>query len=73
LDRVLFSAKESLFKAWFPLAQDWLDFDQAHITLRPDGTFDASVTIRGPLRAARGRWLARGGLVITALALPVRN
>jgi 4'-phosphopantetheinyl transferase EntD len=26
---LLFSAKESLYKAWFPLARRWLDFEQA--------------------------------------------
>ena len=31
-DRLLFSAKESVFKAWFPLAQRWLGFEDARIT-----------------------------------------
>ncbi|MGH3416365.1 MAG: 4'-phosphopantetheinyl transferase family protein, partial [Actinocrinis sp.] len=30
-DRLLFSAKESVYKAWFPLTRRWLDFDQAGI------------------------------------------
>jgi 4'-phosphopantetheinyl transferase EntD len=40
-DRVLFSAKESVYKAWFPLTRRWLGFEQADIELRPDGTFEA--------------------------------
>ena len=40
-DRVLFSAKESVYKAWFPLTRRWLGFEQADIELRLDGTFEA--------------------------------
>ena len=40
-DRVLFSAKESVYKAWFPLTRRWLGFEQADIELRVDGTFEA--------------------------------
>ncbi|MGW1988205.1 4'-phosphopantetheinyl transferase family protein [Streptomyces collinus] len=32
-DRLLFSAKESVYKAWFPLARAWLDFSEADIEL----------------------------------------
>jgi len=42
-DRVLFSAKESVYKAWFPLTRRWLGFEQADIELRPDGSFEARV------------------------------
>ncbi|MFD3496741.1 4'-phosphopantetheinyl transferase [Streptomyces sp. NPDC058676] len=30
-DRLLFSAKESVYKAWFPLTGKWLDFSEADI------------------------------------------
>ncbi|HZP53587.1 4'-phosphopantetheinyl transferase family protein [Actinocrinis sp.] len=30
-DRLLFSAKESVYKAWFPLTGRWLDFEEASI------------------------------------------
>ena len=30
---VLFSAKESLYKAWYPLTQEWLGFTDAHLEL----------------------------------------
>ncbi len=76
-DRLLFSAKESVYKAWFPLTGRWLGFDEATITISPaDGTFTARLLIAGPWLAGRrltgfaGRWLARRGLVLTAIAVP---
>lgn len=35
-DRLLFCAKESVYKAWFPLAERWLGFEDALITLDSD-------------------------------------
>ncbi|ADP79999.1 4'-phosphopantetheinyl transferase [Pseudofrankia inefficax] len=50
-DRLLFCAKESVYKAWFPLAGSWLGFEDALITL--DGRpADASPAAQGP--AAHG-------------------
>ncbi|SNS43487.1 4'-phosphopantetheinyl transferase EntD (siderophore biosynthesis) [Streptosporangium subroseum] len=75
-DRMLFSAKESVYKAWFPLTRRWLGFEEAHITLVPSGTFTARLLVPGPLVDGReltgftGRWLVADGLVITAIALP---
>ncbi len=31
-DRLLFSAKEAVYKSWYPLTRRWLDFDEAEIT-----------------------------------------
>lgn len=70
LDRVLFSAKEAVYKTWFPIAQRWLGFDQARITLHADGTFDVQMLVDGPFAGLHGRWLAREGLILTAIALP---
>jgi 4'-phosphopantetheinyl transferase EntD len=70
LDRVLFSAKESVYKAWFPVAHRWLGFEQAMIALKSDGTFDVHVLVAGPIDGMRGRWLARDGLVLTAVVAP---
>jgi 4'-phosphopantetheinyl transferase EntD len=47
LDGVLFSAKGALYKTWFPMAQRWLGFDQAFITLHADGTFDVQCSLTG--------------------------
>jgi 4'-phosphopantetheinyl transferase EntD len=77
-DKLLFSAKESAYKAWFPLTQRWLGFKDASISINPlDGTFTARLLVSGPLLDGReltefnGRWLARDGLVITSIAIPV--
>ncbi len=78
-DRLLFSAKESVYKAWFPLTGRWLGFEQAAITFIPlTGAFSARLLVPGPVLDGRqltgftGRWLARDGLVLTAIALPRR-
>lgn len=74
-DRVLFSAKESVYKAWYPTAHCWLGFDDAELTPHPDGTFDARLRVDGPtidrvvLRRFAGRWAVRDGLVLTAVVL----
>ena len=77
-DKLLFSAKESVYKAWFPLTRRWLDFTEARVTARPDGTFTARLLVPGPIVADQritaldGRWLARGGLILTAVTIPGR-
>lgn len=74
-DRVLFSAKESVFKAWFPLTGAWLGFEDALITFEPaEGTFHARLLvppIAGPglhPSGFSGRFLVREGLILTAIA-----
>ncbi|MEU6059961.1 4'-phosphopantetheinyl transferase superfamily protein [Streptomyces sp. NPDC047097] len=74
-DRVLFSAKESVYKAWFPLARRFLDFQEASVAILADGTFEARILVPGPellgrpLTGFSGRWMAKGGLVLTAIAV----
>ena len=75
-DRLLFSAKESVYKAWFPLAGRWLGFEQATLTVDPEGRrFKARLLVPGPLVEGAeltgfdGRWLVDDGLVVTAIAL----
>jgi 4'-phosphopantetheinyl transferase EntD len=74
-DRLLFSAKESVYKAWFPLAGRWLGFEDATLTVDVEaGAFAARLLVPGPRRDGRevtgfsGRWLVRDGLVLTAIA-----
>lgn len=78
-DRLLFSAKESVFKAWFPLAGRWLDFEDARISFAPgSGTFDAQLLVEGPrvagseVRGFSGRFHAGEGLVLTAITMAAR-
>ncbi|MET0305676.1 MAG: 4'-phosphopantetheinyl transferase superfamily protein [Solirubrobacterales bacterium] len=76
-DRLLFSIKESIYKAWFPLAERWLGFEDAMVSIDPRrGSFAAELLVPGPmldgreLRGFDGRWLAADGLVMAAIALP---
>ncbi|GAB2706933.1 4'-phosphopantetheinyl transferase family protein [Kitasatospora kifunensis] len=75
-DRLLFSAKESVYKAWFPLAQVFLDFSEASLTFDTEGGFTAEVLVPAPLVQGRrltgftGRWLVAQGLALTAISVP---
>jgi 4'-phosphopantetheinyl transferase EntD len=76
-DRLLFSAKESVYKAWFPLTGRWLDFHEADIRIDPKaGTFAARLLVPGPrvgnspVDVFAGRWLASGELILTAVVVP---
>lgn len=76
-DRLLFSAKESVYKAWFPLARRWLGFMDADITFNAaDGTFEARLLVPGPLAGGvpldgfSGRWLACDRLIVTTISVP---
>jgi 4'-phosphopantetheinyl transferase EntD len=70
-DTVVFSAKEAIFKALFPLTGTALDF--MDVTVRFDarsGSFSARATGAGSawttaLGALRGRWGVASGLVLT--------
>jgi 4'-phosphopantetheinyl transferase EntD len=73
-DRMLFSAKESVYKAWFPLTGRWLGFEDARLTFSAaDGTFRATVLVSPATLDGRvvtgfsGRFLAERGLVLTAV------
>ncbi|MET9730412.1 4'-phosphopantetheinyl transferase superfamily protein [Streptomyces sp. NPDC006458] len=75
-DRLLFSAKESVYKAWFPITGRWLEFEDAVVDVDPDaGTFTARLLVPGPvvsgsrLRGFSGRWLVQDGLILTAIAV----
>ncbi|MEU3188842.1 4'-phosphopantetheinyl transferase superfamily protein [Streptomyces sp. NPDC006923] len=85
-DRLLFSAKEAVYKTWYPMMRTELDFGDAEITFGVDalpapaasttGTFHARLLrpARGPhgrdVTAFTGRWAAGRGLLVTAIAYP---
>jgi 4'-phosphopantetheinyl transferase EntD len=76
-DRMLFSAKEAVYKTWYPLTGRWLDFTEADITFTPDtGEFVARLLVPGPVLAGRevrslaGRFMVANGTILTAIALP---
>ena len=79
-DRILFCAKEATYKAWFPLTQRWLGFEDAHISFEVDsdgsaGSFVSRILIDPaarsgpPLTELSGRWTVAGGLALTAIVL----
>jgi 4'-phosphopantetheinyl transferase EntD len=75
--RLLFSAKESVYKAWYPLTGRRLGFEDARLAIDPVGTFTAKLLVDGartdggpPLVELRGRFLVAHGLVATAVTVP---
>jgi 4'-phosphopantetheinyl transferase EntD len=75
-DRLLFSAKEAVYKAWYPLAQRWLGFEDAVLSFDPgERRFSARLLVPGPvvdgveISGFRGRWLVEDGLMLTAIAV----
>jgi len=75
-DRLLFSAKEAVYKAWFPLVGEWLDHQQAEISFHPhEETFAALLSRDGlivngrRLRCLHGRWIRQHGILLTAVVL----
>ncbi|WP_406396245.1 4'-phosphopantetheinyl transferase [Streptomyces sp. NBC_00887] len=78
-DRLLFSAKECVYKTWFPLTRRWLGFEEAIVRISPAGTFQAHLLVEGPtldgevLDSFSGTWLHMDGLLLTAIAVPFRR
>jgi enterobactin synthetase component D / holo-[acyl-carrier protein] synthase len=76
-DRLLFCAKEAVYKAWFPLTRSWLGFADADISIdAAEHTFSARLLVPGPvvsgspLGGFTGRWQAAGGLLTAAVSVP---
>jgi 4'-phosphopantetheinyl transferase EntD len=75
-DRLLFCAKEAVYKAWFPLTGRWLGFADADITIdATERAFTARIQVPAPvihgsaLTSFTGRWLANEDLILTAIAV----
>jgi 4'-phosphopantetheinyl transferase EntD len=67
-DRLLFTIKEAVYKAWFPLAGRWLGFDDAYVELGSTGQrFRASIVVDGPIRSMTGRYATFDGIVVAAI------
>ncbi|MEU4688167.1 4'-phosphopantetheinyl transferase superfamily protein [Actinoplanes sp. NPDC023714] len=70
-DRLLFSAKESIYKAWYPLTARWLGFEDVSLTIDPvAGTFTGRIHIDAPFDEMHGRFVIDHGLVVTAVLVP---
>ncbi len=69
-DRVLFSAKEAVYKAWFALTARGLEFEDVDVRIDPaGGTFAARLHVDGPVRALDGRWAVCDGIVATSVVV----
>jgi 4'-phosphopantetheinyl transferase EntD len=68
-DRLLFSAKEATGKLWYPLTGRWPGFRDVTVFPSPAGTFEARVAGT----RLTGRWLARDGLIVTAVTWPAAD
>jgi 4'-phosphopantetheinyl transferase EntD len=78
-DRLLFSAKESVYKAWFPLARRWLGFEDAVVEFDAAAcAFTVRLLVPGPhlagqpLRMFSGRWTIAGDTILTAVVVCAR-
>jgi 4'-phosphopantetheinyl transferase EntD len=77
LARLLFSAKEAVYKAWFPLAKRWLGFDDVELSIDlSSAEFRAKLLVPGPvvdgarLTEFAGRWAVEQGVIVTAVVVP---
>lgn len=65
-DRLVFSAKESVYKAWWPLTGRWLGYSDVLVTVDPAaGRFTAA----GPFATWPGRFSVHRGLIVTIVAV----
>lgn len=72
-DRLLFSAKESVYKAWFPLTRRWLGFKDVRLTIDAESrAFTATLLVDGakidggtPLDILQGLFCLHNGLIAT--------
>jgi 4'-phosphopantetheinyl transferase EntD len=75
--RLVFSAKEAIYKAWFPLTGRWLGFEDVELSFPPaGGAFHARLLVSGPVVARapltefEGRWTVGNGIICTAVVVP---
>ena len=74
-DRILFCAKEAVYKACFPSTRWWLEFADISVTLHAEGTFQARLLVAQSLTAAgersdlAGRWVVDREIVVAATSV----
>jgi len=69
--KVLFSAKEATYKAWYPITHEWLGFKEALINFHDQGnTFTVNIQKNGPIREMHGKYTIRKGVIVTAIEVP---
>lgn len=79
LDMLIFSAKEAVYKTWFPLTRRSLRFEDVELSLDLAAhTFRAALRVPGPtvddvtLTELHGRWGLNDDVICTAVAIPRR-
>lgn len=80
LPRLLFSAKEAVYKAWFPLTGRWLGFEDVELSMDvARATFRAKLLVPGPVVAGAslteftGQWTMQDGIICTAVVVPAHD
>ncbi len=74
-DRILFCAKEAVYKACFPSTRWWLDFADISVTVHAEGTFRArllaleSLTANAERSDLAGRWVVDREIVVAATSV----
>lgn len=71
----LFSAKEAIFKCWYPLTKHWLNFHDAKLSIDPSTcSFEAELLVLSPNfpRKVRGRFHHSLTHVFTAIEIAAR-
>ena len=74
-DRILFCAKEAVYKACFPSTRWWLDFADISVTVHAEGTFRArllaleSLTPNAERSDLAGRWVVDREIVVAATSV----
>ncbi|SFP66637.1 4'-phosphopantetheinyl transferase family protein [Amycolatopsis rubida] len=69
VDRIVFSAKESVYKAWFPMTGADLGFTDVRLSLDPLRRRFV-VELPAPFAPVRGRYAVACGRIVTAVAVP---
>jgi 4'-phosphopantetheinyl transferase EntD len=75
-DRLLFSAKESVYKAWYPIMKRWLGFEEARISIEAStSTFRVQFLERNSRSLTvsdahfTGRYIALQGYILTSVVV----
>lgn len=76
-ERIAFSAKESIFKAWFPLTRRWLDFNECDLAIDPEArSYEGRILASDPqceeadLSVFHGQWRVEAGFIFTGVTVP---
>ena len=75
-DRLLFSAKESVYKAWYPLTGGWLNFSDVSVIVEPRRQLfrarliSTTAAASGQPTEFTGQFRVQGGHLFTAVVLP---